>query len=319
MDKAMATLEKDFGPGVIFMGNSKALKVDAIPTGSINLDNAIGVGGIPRGRITEAYGKEQSGKSTLVYHVIAEAQKIGLMGAIIDAEHALDRKYAEAIGVDFDKLILCQPDWGEQGLDVAEALIRSGDVGVVAIDSVAALVPRAELEGSMEDQQMGLQARMLGKALRKLAGVTSKSNTALIMVNQLRLKVGVVYGNPEVTPGGMALKYYSSVRLDMRKSEDLKDGKENVGIVTKIKVVKDKVAPPLKEVLVPIYYGEGFCKASGLIDLGVDAGIIKKSGAWLTFRDLRWQGRDSARFALRSDADLMAELDREIRSAMGRQ
>lgn len=313
LDKAMQQLEKDFSAGVVFMGDSKPLKVDAIPTGSIALDNAIGIGGVPRGRITEAYGREQSGKSTLVYHVISEAQKMGLLGAIIDAEHALDRKYAEAIGVDFNKLILCQPDYGEQGLDVAEALVRSGEVGVLAIDSVAALVPRAELEGSHEDQQVGLQARMLGKALRKLAGVTAKSNTALILVNQLRLKVGVMYGNPETTPGGLALKYYASVRLDMRKSEDIKDGKECVGIIAKVKVVKDKVAPPLKEVFIPIYYGEGFCKASGLIDAGIEAGLIRKGGAWLTYGDIRWQGRDAARTALRSDIELMAKLDRDVR------
>lgn len=316
---AIAECEKQYGKGILFTGTSAPLDIEAIPTGSIALDRAIGVGGIPRGRLTVIAGRESAGKSSLVQHIIAEAQKMGEIAALIDAEHSLDRTYAIACGIDMNALIVCQPDYGEQALDVAESLIRSGGVGVLAIDSVAALLPRSEQEGEMGDQQVGLQARLVSKACRKLGSIVAKSKTALVLTNQLRENIGAYSPTgrtPEVMPGGRALKYYSSVILDMRRVEDLKDGKEAVGLRTKVRVSKNKVASPFKEVLMDIVWGEGIDKATALLDVGVDIGVINKGGSWLTWQDYKWQGRDSARLALRNNPELMAVLDGAVRKAM---
>jgi recombination protein RecA len=313
--QAIAALEKQYEKGVVFWMTDAPLKIDAIPTGSLSLDRCIGIGGIPRGRISEVVGPESAGKSTLVQHIIAEAQKMGELCVLIDAEHSLDRKYAEACGVQVDKLIVCQPDYGEQGLDVCEALIRSGGVGLVAVDSVAALVPRAELEGEMGDQQMGLQARLMGKALRKLGGVVHSSNTALLFTNQIREAIGKFspHGTPETTPGGRALKHAASLRMDIRRIEEIKDGKEVIGITSRVRIKKNKCAPPLKECTFDILYGHGIEKIGGVLDIAIETGVVKRGGSWLTFGETRWQGRDAAKLFLRENPELLAGIEAEVR------
>lgn len=321
LDKVLADLEKTHGAGVVMMGKSAPLKIDAVSTGSIALDLAIGIGGVPRGRITELVGPESVGKGTVAQHIVAEAQAKGGICAWIDAEHSLDRKYAEACGVNVDDLIICQPDYGEQGLDVAEALIRSEQVAVVIVDSVAALTPRAELEGTMEDMQVGALARLMGKGLRKLAGATSKSNTALVFTNQIREAVGKFspHGTPETTPGGRALKHAASVRIDIRRVEEIKDGKEVVGIVSRCRIKKNKVAPPLKECQIEIYYGHGIDKAASLVSAAVETGVIKKGGSWLTFGETRWHGMDEAKRVISADPELLEQIDDAVRNAVRNQ
>ncbi len=294
VDAAILAIEKQFGTGSIMkLGSAKRQSVDAIPTGSIALDLALGVGGIPRGRIVEIYGPESSGKTTVCQHVIAEAQKRGGIAAFIDVEHALDPGYARACGVNVDELLVSQPDTGEQALEITETLIRSGGVDIVVVDSVAALVPRAEIEGEMGDSFVGIQARLMSQALRKLTGAVSRSNTALVFTNQLRMKIGVMYGNPETTTGGNALKFYASVRLDIRRTGQIKDRDDIVGNTTRVKVVKNKVAPPFKQVEFDIMYGEGVSKVGEILDLGVKAGLVEKSGAWFSYDSVRiGQGRD---------------------------
>jgi recombination protein RecA len=314
--EAIKGLEKQYEPGVVFWMSDAPLHVEAISTGSIALDRALGIGGVPRGKLTEVFGKESAGKTTLVQHIIAEAQRNGGLAALIDAEHALDRAYAEACGVDVDRLVISQPDYGEQALDVAEALIKSGGIDVLVLDSVAALVPRAELEGEMGDQQVGLQARLMGKACRKLGGVVYKTNTALVFVNQLREKVGGFAPHgivPEVTPGGRALKFHAAVRLDIRRVEDIKEGKESVGITSRVKVVKNKCAPPFKECLIDILFGQGIDRASGLLEVGTETGVVKKAGAWLSWGEYRWNGRDEAKRFLRANAEVLQGIDTAIR------
>ena len=297
LQDALAQIEKTHGKGAVMrLGENNALAVDHISTGSIGLDMALGVGGLPRGRIIEIYGPESSGKTTVALHAIASAQAAGGEAAFIDAEHALDPVYAAALGVDIDSLLVAQPDTGEQGLEIAEALVRSGAIDIVVVDSVAALVPRAEIEGDMGDSFVGLHARMMSQAMRKLAGAISKSNCTAIFINQLREKIGVMYGNPEVTTGGRALKFYASVRIDVRRVEHLKNGSELIGSRTRCKVVKNKVAPPFKECMFDIMYGEGISQTGELVDLGVDYGLVKKSGAWFSMGELRLgQGRDAAK------------------------
>jgi recombination protein RecA len=315
---SIAELEKQFDKGVVFKGSDAPLKVDAIPTGSIALDKALGIGGIPRGRITVITGRESAGKTSLVKHIIAEAQAMGEMCAFIDAEHSFDRPYAESIGVNVADLLISQPDYGEQAIDVAEGLIRSGGIGVVVIDSVAALVTQAEVEGDMTDQQMGALARLMSKAFKKLGGPVLKTKTALLLTDQLREKIGGFSPTgqaPEVMPGGRAMKYYPSVILDMRRVEDLKEGKELIGIRTRVKVSKSKVAPPFKEAMLDIYYGQGICKVSGMLDVAVDMNIVKRTGAWYTYQDQKWQGKDAAKLFLKNNPELLAEIEREIRSA----
>ncbi len=314
LDTALLQLEKQFGKGTIMkLGENAAMNVSCVPTGSISLDFALGIGGVPKGRIIEIFGPESSGKTTLALHIIAEAQKGGGDVAFIDVEHALDPVYARALGVDIDSLLVSQPDTGEQALEIAEALIRSGALEVVVIDSVAALVPRAEIEGLMGDTHVGLQARLMSQALRKLAGVVAKSNCACIFINQLREKVGIVYGNPEVTPGGRALKFYSSVRIDVRKSEQIKSGTDVVGSRTKAKVVKNKVAPPFKVAEFDIMYGTGISKTGELIDLGVKFDIIQKSGTWFSYGDTRiGQGKENSKEYLLENPDLAAEIEQKI-------
>lgn len=319
LDKAMAKMNKDFGEGAVFKGTSAPLKVDVVPTGSLSLDLMTGVGGIPRGRITECFSRESCGKTTVVQHVIANGQKMGLTCALIDVEHAIDRKYAEACGVNFDDLVMSQPESGEQALEIAEALVRSGEIGVIAIDSVAALVPLAELEGEFSDQQMGAQARLLGKAMRKLKGVIHQTNCAFLAINQVRERVGAYSptGQPvEITPGGRALKFQASLRIELKRIEEIKDGRECIGIRIKAVARKNKLAPPLKECVFEVYYGEGIDQSGGLIDVGVDVGVITKGGAWYTFQGIRWQGRDAARLALRADPELTAVIDKAVRERM---
>ena len=308
-------IEKKCGKGsVMKLGDAPALNVEAISTGSLGLDLALGVGGMPRGRIIEIYGPESSGKTTLALHVIASAQKAGGEAAFIDAEHALDPVYAKALGVDTDNLLVSQPDYGEQALEIAEMLVRSGAIDVVVVDSVAALVPRAEIEGDMGDAHMAVQARLMSQALRKLAGVISKTNTILIFINQLRSKVGVVYGNPEVTTGGAALKYYSTVRIDIRRAEQIKNGLELVGAHTKVKVVKNKVAPPFRNAEFDILYGKGISKESELVDIGVRVGVVEKSGTWFSYNGARiGQGKDNARIFFVEHPDMAAEVEAKIR------
>ena len=321
-EKALATaleqIEKQYGKGAVMrLGQNSTLQVEAISTGSISLDAALGIGGLPRGRIVEIYGPEASGKTTLALHAVAEAQKTGGEAAFIDVEHALDPVYAQALGVDVDSLLVSQPDTGEQALEIAEALIRSGAIDMVVIDSVAALVPRAEIEGEMGDSHVGLQARLMSQAMRKLAGAVSKSNCIAIFINQLRLKVGVVYGNPEVTAGGNALKYYASVRLDVRRTETLKAGNAFVGSHTRVKVVKNKVAPPFKEAEFDVMYGKGISKEGELLDIGAKFDIVKKSGAWFGYKDLRLgQGRDNAKEYLASHPELAKEIEQQIREKL---
>ena len=314
LEAAIGQIEKQFGKGsVMRLGENTGMQVDHIPTGSIGLDLALGIGGLPRGRIVEIYGPESSGKTTVALHCIAEAQKMGGTAAFIDAEHALDPVYAQALGVDIDSLLVSQPDTGEQGLDIAEALVRSGAIDIVVIDSVAALTPRAEIEGEMGDSFVGLHARMMSLAMRMLAGSISKRNFVAIFINQLREKVGVIYGSPEVTTGGRALKFYASVRLDVRRMEHLKNGTEMIGSHTRVKVVKNKVAPPFKEAEFDIMYGEGISRTGELVDLGVKYGIVNKSGAWFSMGDMRLgQGREAAKQFFKDHPETADEVQKQI-------
>ncbi|MZP28521.1 recombinase RecA [Heliobacterium undosum] len=316
LQQALNSIEKAFGKGSIMrLGEATAkLSVEVIPTGSIALDMALGIGGVPRGRIVEVYGPESSGKTTVALHIIAEAQKLGGMAAFIDAEHALDPAYARNLGVDIDNLLVSQPDTGEQALEICEALVRSGAIDVVVIDSVAALVPKAEIDGEMGDAHVGLQARLMSQALRKLTGVVSKSKTCCLFINQIREKVGVMFGNPETTPGGRALKFYSSVRLEVRKVDTLKQGSDMIGSRTRVKVVKNKVAPPFKVADFDIMYGEGISREGSLVDLAVDMGIVEKSGAWYSYKgDRLGQGRENVKEFLRNHPALAAEIESMIR------
>ena len=315
IDTAMAQIEKMYGKGSIMrFGDRAELNVDYIPTGSLALDVALGIGGLPKGRIIEIYGPESSGKTTLALHVVAEAQKRGGEVAFVDAEHALDPTYARALGVNVEEMLISQPDTGEQALEITEALVRSGAIDVIVVDSVAALVPRAEIEGEMGDSYVGLQARLMSQALRKLTGAIGKTNTIVIFINQLREKVGVMYGNPEVTTGGRALKFYSSVRIDVRRVESLKNGSEIIGNRTRAKVVKNKVAPPFKEAEFDIMYGEGISKVGEILDLAVKLDIMQKSGSWFAMGDLRiGQGRDAAKQYLKDNPELCEQVEAEIR------
>ena len=317
LDAAMAQIEKQFGQGAVMrLGDQTHIDIETIPTGALTLDIALGIGGLPRGRIVEIYGPESSGKTTVALHCVAEAQKMGGTCAFIDAEHALDPVYAGNIGVDVDNLLLSQPDTGEQALEICETLVRSGCIDVVVIDSVAALVPRAEIEGEMGDSHVGLQARLMSQALRKLAPVVSKSNTICIFINQLREKVGVMFGNPETTPGGRALKFYASVRLDVRKVETLRNGTDVVGSHTRVKVVKNKVAPPFKEAEFDIMYGKGVSSEGCIIDLGVENNIIDKSGSWFAYNGAKIaQGRDAAKQYLIDHPDIKDEIEDKIRES----
>lgn len=319
LETAIAGIEKSFGKGAVMkMGEHVAMHVDAIPTGSISLDAALGVGGLPRGRVVEIFGPESSGKTTLALHVLAEAQKDGGEVAFIDVEHALDPEYAAALGVDIDNLLVSQPDTGEQALEITEALVRSGAIDAIVIDSVAAMVPRSELQGEMGDSHVGLQARLMSQALRKLTGVIGKTNTVCIFINQLREKVGVVYGSPEVTAGGRALKYYSSVRIDVRRSDGLKNAAGSfIGNRTRARVVKNKVAPPFKEGEFDIMFGEGISRVGELLDLAAEVGIIQKSGAWFNSGEIRLgQGRDNAKNYLEENPEFAAEVEKQVRENM---
>lgn len=320
LEAALQQIEKNYGKGAVMrLGQNVGMNVECIPTGSMALDAALGIGGLPRGRIVEIFGPEASGKTTLALHAVAEAQKMGGEAAFIDVEHALDPVYAEALGVDVDSLLVSQPDTGEQALEIAEALIRSGAIDMVVVDSVAALVPKAEIEGEMGDAHVGLQARLMSQAMRKLAGVVSKSNCIAVFINQLRLKVGVVYGNPEVTAGGNALKYYASVRLDVRRTETLKSGSEAIGSHTRVKVVKNKVAPPFKEAEFDILYGEGISHESELVDLAVKLDIIQKSGSWFSYKESRLaQGRENVKEALKKDPALRQEIEALVRENLSK-
>ena len=318
VDAAIIAIEKQFGRGSIMkLGSRERQAVDSIPTGSIALDLALGVGGIPRGRISEIFGPESSGKTTVCQHVIAEAQRMGGIAAFIDVEHALDPAYARACGVNVDELLVSQRDTGEQALEITETLIRSGGVDIVVVDSVAALVPRAEIEGEMGDSFVGIQARLMSQALRKLTGAVSRSNTALVFTNQLREKIGVMFGNPETTPGGRALKFYASVRLDIRRVETIKSGTDSVGNRVRVKVVKNKVSPPFRVAEFDVMYGEGISKEGGLLDVGVAMDVVTKTGAWFTFGDTRLgQGREASKEFLKGNAETAAEIDRRIRAKM---
>ncbi len=318
LEKALAGIEKQFGKGsVMSLGQKTSMNIEHIPTGSIGLDLALGIGGLPRGRIVEIYGPESSGKTTVALHCVAEAQKLNGIAAFIDAEHALDPVYAKALGVDIDSLLVSQPDTGEQGLDIAEALVRSGAIDIVVVDSVAALTPRAEIEGEMGDSFVGLHARMMSQAMRKLAGSIAKSKCVAIFINQLREKVGVIYGSPEVTTGGRALKFYASVRLDVRRTEHLKDGAEVIGNHTRVKVSKNKVAPPFKEAEFDIIYGEGISRVSELVDLGVKFGIVNKSGAWFSMGETRLgQGREAAKQYFKDHPEEADKVQKQIMEAV---
>jgi len=319
LDLALAQIDKQFGKGsVMRLGDKPVSQVAAIPTGSIALDVALGIGGIPRGRVVEVYGPEASGKTTVTLHVVANAQAAGGIAAFIDAEHALDPEYARALGVDTDALLVSQPDTGEQALEIADMLIRSGALDVIVIDSVAALVPRAEIEGEMGDSHVGLQARLMSQALRKLTGALNNSGTTAIFINQLREKVGVLFGSPETTTGGRALKFYASVRLDIRRIESLKDGADVVGNRTRVKVVKNKMAAPFKQAEFDILYGKGISREGSLIDVGVEQNIIRKSGAWYTYEgDQLGQGKENARTFLRENPDVAAEIEKRIKEKLG--
>ena len=318
LQAALAKIEKDFGKGSIMrMGDEQVVKVDVVPTGSIGLDVALGVGGYPKGRIIEIYGPESSGKTTLAIHAIAEAQKNGGTAAFIDAEHAFDRFYAEKLGVDISNLLISQPDNGEQALEIAEQLIRSSAIDIIVIDSVAALTPKKEIEGDMGDSVVGLQARLMSQALRKLTSTIAKTNTTCIFINQLREKIGVMFVNPETTTGGNALKFYSSVRIDVRKSTPIKDGDDVIGSLTKVKVVKNKVAPPFRRCEFEILFGEGISKLGEIVDLGVEYGIIKKSGSWFSYGESKLaQGRDGVKALLKDNPELCEELEAKIRQAI---
>jgi recombination protein RecA len=319
VDGALAQIERQFGKGAIMrLGQREALAIEAIPTGSISVDHAIGIGGFPRGRVVEVYGPESSGKTTLALSVVGQAQRRGGIGAFIDAEHALDAEYARKLGVDIDDLLVSQPDNGEQALEIAEMLVRSNAVDVVVIDSVAALVPKAELEGEMGDSHVGLQARLMSQALRKLTAIVAKSKTCLVFINQIREKIGVMFGNPETTTGGRALKFYASVRIDIRRIASLKEGEEVTGSRAKVKVVKNKVAAPFRQAEFDIDYGEGISRAGELIDLGVEHKFVVKSGAWYSYGDLRLgQGRENSKQFLRDNADLADEIDLKLREKLG--
>lgn len=320
LDAALKQIEKDFGKGSIMkLGAASAkMNIETIPTGALSLDIALGVGGIPRGRIIEIYGPESSGKTTVALHMIAEAQKRGGYAAFIDAEHALDPEYARHLGVDIDNLLISQPDTGEQALEICDALVRSGAIDIIVIDSVAALVPKAEIEGDMGDSHVGLQARLMSQALRKLTGVIAKSRTATVFINQIREKVGVMFGNPEVTTGGRALKFYSTIRMDVRRVESLKSGNDIIGNHTRVKVVKNKVAPPFKQAEFDIMYGEGISHEGCLVDLGVQYNILNKSGAWYSYGDQRiGQGRENTKTFLKEHPDMDAEVEARIRAAAG--
>jgi recombination protein RecA len=319
LDMAIGQIEKQFGKGSIMrMGENAHMVIEAISTGALSLDLALGIGGLPRGRVVEIYGPESSGKSTLAMHVVAEAQRNGGICAYIDAEHAMDPVYAKAIGVNIDDLLISQPDTGEQALEIADMLVRSGALDVVVIDSVAALTPRAEIEGEMGDSHVGLQARLMSQALRKLTGTLNKSSTIAIFINQLREKIGVIYGSPETTPGGRALKFYASVRLDIRRVESIKDGAEVVGNRTRVKVAKNKCAPPFKQAEFDIMYGKGISREGSLLDVGVNLGIIKKSGAWYTYEgEQLGQGRENAKVFLTENLELMIDISERIRQQVG--
>jgi recombination protein RecA len=321
LDMALGQIEKQFGKGSIMrMGENLHMNIESIPTGALALDLALGIGGLPRGRVVEIFGPESSGKSTLAMHVVAEAQRNGGICAYIDAEHAMDPVYAKAIGVNIDDLLISQPDTGEQALEIADMLIRSGALDVLVIDSVAALTPRAEIEGEMGDSHVGLQARLMSQALRKITGTLSKSRTIAIFINQLREKIGVMYGSPEVTPGGRALKFYSSVRLDIRRIETIKDGADQVGNRTRVKVVKNKCSPPFKQAEFDIAFGRGISREGSLLDVGVELGFIKKSGAWFTYEgEQLGQGRENVKNFLTENPQLMAEVDERIREHLAAQ
>ena len=317
LETALAQIEKQFGKGAVMkLGANVAMQVDAIPTGSLGLDLALGIGGVPRGRIVEVFGPESSGKTTLALHILAEAQKLGGEVAFIDVEHALDPVYASALGVDIDSLLVSQPDTGEQAMEICEALVRSGAIDAIIVDSVAAMVPKAEIEGEMGDSHVGLQARLMSQALRKLTGVIGKTNTVCIFINQLREKVGIVYGNPEVTTGGRALKYYSSVRIDVRRIEGLKDSNGAfIGNRTRAKIVKNKVAPPFREAEFDIMFGEGISKIGEILDLGVKLGVVQKSGAWFNYGETRLgQGRDNAKIFLKEHPEVADEIEKIVRA-----
>ncbi|MGI6690759.1 MAG: recombinase RecA [Christensenellales bacterium] len=318
LERALSALDKQFGRGTVMkLGEQSKMQVDVIPTGCLELDLALGIGGIPRGRIIEIFGPESSGKTTVALHMIAEAQKRDGIAAFIDAEHALDPSYAQRLGVNIDDLYVSQPASGEDALEIAEALVRSGAIDIVVVDSVAALVPRAEIDGEMGDTFVGLQARMMSQAMRKLAGVVSKTNSIVVFINQLREKVGVMYGNPETTPGGRALKFYASVRLDVRRGEQLKNGSEVVGNRTKVKIVKNKVAPPFRVCEFDLLYGYGISREGTLLDMGVAHDLINKSGAWFSYKDIRiGQGRDNARKYLQDNPDIAQEIEAAIRAEM---
>lgn len=315
---AIEKIEKDFGKGSIMkLGDKPTVNVDAIPTGALALDVALGIGGVPRGRIIEIYGPESSGKTTLAQHIVAECQKRGGIAAYVDAEHALDPEYARNLGVQVDDLLISQPDTGEQALDITEELVRSGAVDIVVVDSVAALVPKAEIEGSMEDQQMGLQARLMSKALRKLTGIIGKTNTTVIFINQLRMKIGVMYGNPETTTGGNALKYYASVRLEIKRTEGLKGDGEEIGNHVRVKVLKNKVAPPFRTAEFDIIFGKGICKVGNILDVAVNLNIVNKAGSWFSFKDEKLgQGRDKARDFLKEHPDVLNEVEGLVRAKL---
>ena len=320
LDTALAQIEKQFGKGAVMrLGQEDALQVEAIPTGSLSLDLALGIGGLPRGRIVEIYGPESSGKTTLALHCIAEGQKNGGTAAFIDVEHALDPAYARALGVDVDALLVSLPDTGEQALEITEALVRSGAIDVIVVDSVAALVPRAEIEGEMGDSHVGLQARLMSQALRKLAGAISKSNCVAIFINQLREKVGVIYGSPEVTPGGRALKFYSSVRIDIRRTETLKNGTEQIGSRTRAKVVKNKVAPPFREAEFDVMYGRGISREGELLDLAVKLDVVQKGGSWFSYGETRLgQGRDNVKEFLLANKEIYDKIEEEVKANVGK-
>jgi recombination protein RecA len=320
LELAISQIERQFGKGAVMrLGARGALdEVPVIPTGSIALDLALGVGGIPRGRVTEIFGPESSGKTTLGLHIIAEAQRLGGIAAFVDAEHALDPGYAKNLGLNIDELLISQPDTGEQALEITETLVRSNAVDVIVVDSVAALVPRAELDGDMGDSLPGLQARLMSQALRKLTSAISRSGTAVIFINQIREKIGVMFGNPEVTPGGRALKFYASIRLDIRRQEAIKSGTESVGARTKVKVVKNKLSPPFREAEFDMIYGEGISKEGSVLDLAVEQGLVEKSGTWFTFKNERiGQGRENAKKFLKENPKVLADLEAKVRSAIG--
>ena len=315
---AIEKIEKDFGKGSIMkLGDKATVNVDAIPTGALSLDVALGIGGVPRGRIIEIYGPESSGKTTLAQHIVAECQKKGGIAAFVDAEHALDPEYARNLGVQVDDLLISQPDTGEQALDITEELVRSGAVDIVVVDSVAALVPKAEIEGSMEDQQMGLQARLMSKALRKLTGIIGKTNTTVIFINQLRMKIGVMYGNPETTTGGNALKYYASVRMEIKRTEGLTGDGEDIGNHVRVRVLKNKVAPPFRTAEFDIIFGKGICKIGNILDVAVNLDIVKKAGSWFSFNEEKLgQGRDKAKEFLAENPDILSTVETLVREKL---